>query len=482
MEKSVLRTTEIEKNVGLNIDPIGFLFKYDGRIFRAINNSKKAEVLFLFNSGAITELNEANLIPYTKISDIQLEGHDLVLEHKKIDVVTYSTEWSFELLKEAARLIIQVNKVLFKYDYETKDAHSHNVVFDKCIPKYVDIGSFQKRKNRKYWECKDEFFRTFLFPLKIWSSGNSQFARKSISDVADYLYRYEYRLYKYPVFRLVPIKFVRSFSYYLEVLRNLSKFDLDKIFIVRRPEFKRRILKFIHKVSLLGFLPRNSINLNRLTNKIERIKRPRLITKWGEYHSNVNKDELFQEGGRFDLIIKLLKEYNIIEVLEIGGNHGLLSFELSKFIDKVICTDYDEVAVDIMFLNARSINANITPVLLDIIHPVYLSTHFAEKLKPLLRFKSQTTLVLAVTHHLILGQKVPIDQMFQIIISYTKEYSFIEFMPNGIDKSLVPTWYTIDWFRENFEKYFELILETPSVQDGNRILFFGKIKTTDRNS
>ena len=112
MEKSVLKIDEIEKNVGLNIDPMGFLFKYKGRIFRAINDSEKKDVLYLFESGAIEELNEAKLIPYTKISDLKLEGYDLILEHEKIDVIIYPTEWSFNMLKDAALLVIRVNQIL----------------------------------------------------------------------------------------------------------------------------------------------------------------------------------------------------------------------------------------------------------------------------------------------------------------------------------------------------------------------------------
>ena len=84
LEKKICRSDQIEKNIGLNIDPIGFLFKYDNRIFRAINNAEKDKVIFLFESGAIDELNKANLIPQTKISDIVLEGYDLVLEHRKL--------------------------------------------------------------------------------------------------------------------------------------------------------------------------------------------------------------------------------------------------------------------------------------------------------------------------------------------------------------------------------------------------------------
>ena len=468
---------EIEKLEGMNIDPVGFLFTYQGRLFRAINNIHREEILYLFKSGAINELNEASLIPYTSVSEIELDGYDLVLEHYKIEPVTFSVEWSFEMIKEAALTVINVNRILFKYGFETKDAHNNNIVFDRYSPKFVDFGSFQRRKNKKYWECKDEFYRIFLYTLKMWSSGNSQLARKSISDAAGYLQRYEYTLYKHPVLRVFPVSLITKTSYFLEVLRNLSKFDLDTIFIVKKPELKRRILKFIKKVSLLGLLPHNSINLNRLSAKVERIKRPHFRTKWGEYHAYVDKSEQFKEGGRFDIVVKLLKEYNVNEVLEIGGNQGLLSIELTKFIDRVICTDYDEVAVDNMFLNIKEQKAEVTPVLLDVIHPIYLSLNYSNNIRPQVRFKSQAVLALAISHHLILGQKIPIDLMFRILGEYTKEYLFIEFTPGGIDKSPNPDWYTVEWFRRNFEKHFEMILEKPSVKDGSRILFFGKLKS-----
>ena len=468
--------SEIEKKEGMNIDPVGFLFTYQDRLYRAINNSHEQEILYLFESGAINELNEAGLIPHTSISEIELDDHDLVIEHYKIDTVTFSVEWSFEMMKEAALTVIKVNRILFKFGFETKDAHNHNIVFDGNKPKFVDIGSFQRRKNNKYWECKDEFYRIFIYPLKMWASGNTQLARKSISDVNGYLNRYEYTLYKNPLLRFLPINYIKSISYYLEVLRNLSKFDLDNIFIVKRPELKRKILKSLRQISLIGLLPHNNINLNRLENKVLHIQRPQFKTKWGEYHANIDKNENFNEGGRFDLILKLLKQYKIDEVFEIGGNQGLLSIEIKKFAEKVICSDYDEIAVDHMFLNIKKMNVNITPVLLDILHPIYLSLNFDKKLKPQFRFKSQAVLALAISHHLILGQKVPIDLMFRTFIQFTREYLFVEFMPNGVDKSPNPDWYNLDWFRSHFIQYFDLILERPSTEDRNRILFFGKLK------
>ncbi len=476
MQDNVIKYSDIEIFSKTNIDPVGFLFVYKDKFYRAIKDEAVEDIFFLFNSGAIKELNDLNLIPYTKISDLKFEDHKLVLEHERIEVITYSSEWSFEMLKASAKVIIDVNKVLFKYGFETKDAHYNNIVFDKYIPKFVDIGSFHRRKNPKYWECKDEYYRSFVYPLKIWAAGNSQLAKRSISDPSSLLLRYEYTLYKHPFLRVIPKSIITKASFLLEVLRNLSKFDLDNMLIVHNPEFKRKVLKILHKISICGFLPHNSINLNRLERKVKRIKRPVYSSKWGDYHSRVNKAELFKAGGRFDMIINLIKEYNLTEIFEIGGNQGMLSIELSKFIDKIICSDYDEVAVDGLYLNILETKSKITPVLLDIMHPIYLNSPFIEKSKPQVRFKSQATLVLAVTHHLILGQKKSIDEIFETILQYTKEYLFIEFMPNGIDKGPIPVWYNFDWFKENCEKYLNILLIKQTTDDGSRILFLGKVK------
>ncbi len=145
MQNNVIKLNDIELYSKTNIDPVGSLFVYQAKYYRAIKDAAVNDILYLFKSGAIDELNKLNLIPSTKISDLKLDGFKLVLEHEKIETITFSSEWSFEMLKAAAKLTIDVNRILFKYGFETKDAHYNNIVFDKYIPKFVDIGSFQKR-------------------------------------------------------------------------------------------------------------------------------------------------------------------------------------------------------------------------------------------------------------------------------------------------------------------------------------------------
>ncbi len=476
MQKVNLKLDEIGKNVGINIDPMGFLFNYDGRIFRAINNKEKEDVLYLFSSGAIDELNKANLIPQTKISEIQLEGYDLVLEHERISVVIYPTEWSFNMLKDAALLVTKVNKILGKYNFETRDTHGYNVMFHYSTPKYVDIGSFGKKTTKKYWAGKDNFREFYFYSLYMWSKGNSVLTKQLLINDGKYQNTkdYEFFIYRYAAARLLPQKFLERFFYYLRLLRNLQKFKVDEILIVKNEKRKRKLLKILMSLSIAGLIPNNNTNFEKLEKCINRINQPALSTEWGEYHSNLSEHEIFKEGSRFNIIIERVKKLNIESVLEIAGNQGLLAEELSKSVRTVICSDIDERAVDFMYLRAKNRAAKIFPVLLDFLSPVYQNLYYAETNSVFKRYKADVVLALALTHHLILTRKTPIDSIFEALTMYTDKYLFVEFMPLGLRRGKVPEWYTVDWFREHFEKYFELIEDLISESDGSRILFIGK--------
>jgi hypothetical protein len=474
MEKKELRLEEIEINIGWNRDPVGFLFHYDNRVFRAINKYCQKNIMELFDCGLVDELNESELIPRTKISEFVLENYDLILEHEKINVVTYPPEWSFRMLQDAALTVIKLNKILLKYGYETKDAHSYNILFDGPNPKFIDFGSFSKRFDSKYWICKGEFVRFYTYPLFMWSKGNEVLARKILADSSGYIDAYEFNLYKYFFLRLLPQSLLKKYFIYYEYLKNLSRYDIETIRIVKHEKLKRYLLRILFFISKLGLLPNSHANLSRLQKKVARLKPPRINSLWGNYHSVTEKKDAFAEGSRFDLVIKLIQKYNIKETLEIGGNQGLLSRHLVTIVDKVICSDYDSNAVDQMYLKSKEENVKITPVLLNLLRPFLRDSHNAANLSPFVRLNSQAVLALAITHHLILTQKVPIDIIFESLGMYGNEYLFVEFMPKGVGNRELPDWYNVDWFRENFEKYYKLLDEVVTTKDGGRILFLGK--------
>ena len=131
-----------------------------------------------------------------------------------------------------------------------------------------------------------------------------------------------------------------------------------------------------------------------------------------------------------------------------------------------------------MVKNVEGENKHILPILLDVMCDLSLFGY--ENCFPYSegRYKSDAVVALALTHHLLLSQNLSIDYIFWIMAKYTRRYACIEFMPLGLwaegsDLPPVPSWYTVDWFRENFKRYFRLHLEEKL--EKNRILFCGEL-------
>ena len=255
-----------------------------------------------------------------------------------------------------------------------------------------------------------------------------------------------YLLYKYPLLRALSVNQLRRAVSYGFLLRRLMAYE--------------------------------SFDFEKLIDKVSAISLKKSDTKWSNYH-DAYRDEKGDPlpSRRFQRIIELTNRYEISSVVELGGNQGTFSELLLKSGQgkQVICTDYDENAVDINYRKARQKGLDLTTALIDIMYP--LMSYYESP--PFDRLRSDAVVVLAVTHHLVLGQQLPIELFFEIVSRYTRRYVFIEFMPlglwNGETAPPLPEWYTGEWFKAAFEKCFKLLLIEEL--DKNRILFIGEIPT-----
>lgn len=133
--------------------------------------------------------------------------------------------------------------------------------------------------------------------------------------------------------------------------------------------------------------------------------------------------------------------------------------------------DYDISAIETAYHTIKKESINI-----NLIANTFLElTYNTDLIK---RLRSDVVYGLALTHHLILSQKLEINTIFEVFYNLSNNYVFIEFMPLGLwagddTKSVSPPlWYNVDWFREHFLLFFELIEENQL--EKNRILFCGK--------
>jgi len=443
-------------------DETGRVFYWNDGIYRAINKSKSAEVKQLFDSGLMAELVAEKIFPETKITEHALGDYAMVLSHQKIKSVTYPFEWSFEMMKAAALTILRVNEVAMKYGYQTKDCHSFNVLFDGTHPYYIDLGSFVKVEpgmNHLIWYR--EFLTQYAFMFYIAGTNEYHWVRQL--SAADQLITFEsFFLYKYRWLRSLSPKNVKRIVK-LWMLFNLGDLITDDQ--IRKKRFGGMI------AGLRKLLPSQNKSIADLRAEVQKAKKMSYLTMWGEYQSN------FEESNpRFNRLIEIIKSYNVKTVFEVAGNQGFFAnMMLTKGgVEHMYCSDYDENAVDEMFLRYPD-RKDISPVLMNFL----FQSQTSFTLPAPARFKSDLVVALAVVHHIVLTQAQSLDFVLTTLLKYTNRYILVEFMPMGLWDSVTdtapafPDWYNVDWFRTHFQKYFKVLHEETVAK--NRIAFFGEI-------
>ena len=272
---------DLEFNPQSWFDDHGRVFGYNGRIYRGIYKEHIEFVEELLLSGLINKLIENELFPETEIAEIISDEFPLILEHKKIDSITYPYEWSFSMLKDAAKVILEVNRIANEFGYQLKDCHGYNVLFDKLTPKFIDFGSFIKYdKFNCDWFALDEFVRYYLYPLKFWSKGHSYFSRNFLLTDFGIIPHSGFYMYKFKFLRLFKPGSLDQLFKIWYVYRRFYSLDIDSYDGIIKQN-KLNFVRRIHRRKLL-YVPK--LKMENWIRKIENIKMQILKTQWGNYH------------------------------------------------------------------------------------------------------------------------------------------------------------------------------------------------------
>lgn len=459
------------KTVEFSIDTVCKLFFYENRVLRAINKPYEGQVKEMFSSGMMRELIEKELFIDSWISETKIEGYNLVVEHQYIQFWNYPYEWSFNMLKDSANVVLEVNEIANKYNFELFDVHAYNVVFDMSKPKYIDFGSFFiiDKRNNNCWTGYLNFYNSFYIPLYLYTKGYSDLSQNIYlfngfyNDKDFFILRYKYLgLFGSTVFNL-----------FYKLHHNSRRLAVARYFRIIEKYGKHKYINYILKFKKFY---QNKFSLKRSVKLIKQLKESKLNSYWKDYHNNLipEKDKRFLRIA--NLINTELKDANILT--ELASNQGkVANFILEKtHLSKIIATDYDKNAVDKIYLYNKN-NDNILPLVYDFVRPN--GRRVDADIEN--RVKSDIVMALAVTHHLILSQDVGILHIFKTLKALTNKYIIVEFMPLGLYSGnmenipLVPDFYKLDWFKKEFTNYFEYILDEEI--DINRHLFIGKIKS-----
>ena len=464
-------------------DPSGKIVIHQDRVFRIIN--KKGESDFrtalkskslnnFINSGNLVSVDEPNSnIPVKEIKDVFAIDESemaLIVEHEKIPFPSYPYEWSPEMLYSAGDLTLDLARQLLNEGFGLKDATPYNILFRGSKPVFVDWLSFESRDlQNPIWLAQSQFSRTFLLPLianKYFGLQLNQIFEASRDGLKpESLYKMSglFRKILPPFLTTVTLPtLLRSKSQKTaSIYQNQSSVSPEKAQFILNYQFKQ----------LSRQLKKVSTNKNKTSDWTEYVGDGRHFT-----------DEYFQQKRQF--VTESLREFPAQTILDVGCNTGYFSQIAAQTGASVLAIDQDSLVIDKVWQMAKSENLNILPLVVDIARPSpAIGWQNSECLSFLDRIKGKVDMVLmlAVIHHLLVTERVPLDEIVKLCSEMTTDTAIIEFVAPE-DKMFekiargnqqLYTHINKDLFQIICQKYFK-VMNVERLADSNRWLYLLK--------
>lgn len=444
-------------------DPSGHVFSYKGVIYRQINEIYKKDYELLLESGLYTELTKFRyLVEHAEIKDPRREAFGWkIIQPEQISFISYPYEWSFSMLKDAALLTLNIQKIALRHNMSLKDASAFNIQFVKGKPILLDTLSFEVYEEGKPWVAYKQFVEHFLVPLALMSYVDVRLNRLSS------LY-----LDGIPVdlgADILPFKARFKPSLLFHIFAHAAS---SKKYEAKKLEKKHRGRKF-SKNALLGMI-------DNLEGAVKGLKWNPHGTQWEDYYEedkNNYKTESMRHKG--ELVFKFIKEINSKTVWDMGANTGHFSRIAGKQGAQVVAFDVDFGAIEKAYRDVKKRGEeNILPLFSDFTNPTPgLGWMNQERMSLVERGPADTVLALALIHHLAISHNLPFSYLAQGFAKIGK-YLIIEFVDKkdsqvqillSTREDIFPH-YTKEDFEREFEKLFT-IQEKVSIKGSLRTLY-----------
>ena len=445
-------------------DPSGFLFRRDGRLYRQVNESYRADYKQLMESGLYHDLSEAGLlIPHEETSEPQMSGgSSLVIQPEVIPFISYAYEWSFSQLQDAAMATLAIEKLALEHGMSLKDASAYNIQFRGCRPVFIDTLSFEQYREGEPWVAYRQFCQHFLAPLALMSHTDvrlSQLLRVNIDgiplDLASHLLPSKTRL-------------ALGLATHIHLHAQAQRRYADKPV---KPAGRK-----MSRMAFLGLIDNLESTAKKLTWKP-------VGTEWGDYYAATNYSDASLEH-KAQILADCLERVNPKTVWDLGANTGLFSRIAADRGIPTVAFDIDPAAVELNYLDCRKRDEkNLLPLLADLTNPSPgIGWQNRERQSLIERGPCDTALALALVHHLAIGNNLPFDLIVDFLAGVCRTL-IIEFVPKSDSqvRRLLATredifpGYTRDGFEQAFSARFAILSSSP-VQGSERTIYLMELR------
>jgi len=395
-------------------DPAGSLCFEDGLVVRKINPAAREEVLEFVNSAFYQRLQQRGDMVSSTIEDTP-EG--LRLLHPKVLIPTYPWEWSAAQWLAAAELTLTLGEEGLADGWILKDATPLNILFIGSKPVLVDVLSFDKLDpTTSTWLAYAQYMRTFLLPLLVnkllhWPLELSMFKRDGYEPID--LYDALSWSKRFSGSALWPIT--------LPALLEKRKGSGDMPVKVR-PGSKDKDLN-------LHILKRTISGLRKSTRKAMPADH---ASEWSDYKGNLSHYTAEQSQAKYDWVKSVLTEFHPATVLDIGANTGEFSKLAADSGAQVVALERDASSATKIFNTSRSAGLAIQTIHADLSRPtpaVGWDNRESSALLPRLEGQFDLVMMLAVIHHILLLEQIPLPAIVELCYKLTRNLLIIEWVP-----------------------------------------------------
>jgi len=451
-------------------DPAGFVFRYGGRLYRQVNKAGKADFDFFIASGLYAKLAGEGLIvthEEVKLTDLPPDPRRYkVLKPVLIPFVSYPYEWGFSQTKAAALLTLRIQKIALEQGMILKDASAYNVQFFGRRPLFIDSLSFRIYKPGAPWDGYRQFCEHFVAPLAVAAYGQL--------EVFKILRAHLDGLPLATVVRMLPAKarLRRGLAAHIYLhAASARRYDSGKTGSVK--------IRLMSKLAMDGLLA-------SLQKTVRKLQAPKQVTQWSDYYSGTNySDRAFK--AKKEIVEQMLSAIDPRPrvVWDLGANDGRFSELAARRASYVVSVEADPRAAELNFTKPRDrvLADLILPLSQDLANPSpALGWAHQERHSLLERGPADAVLVLALLHHLVIGNNLPLAAIAEFLASIGR-FAIVEFVPKSDSNAQILLRGRINMFddytRSNFEKDFArcfTIVERAPIRESQRTVYLLKAK------
>lgn len=396
-------------------DPAGSLEVRADGAYRSIHSPFDVEILEFLGLPFASELvAQGRLVASEVVPSSSAEM--LVLRHPRVSFQSYPWEWAPGLWLAAAELTLNLCSDLVERGWVLKDATPLNVLFEGTRPVFVDVLSIQRADpHQPIWLAYGQFVRTFLLPMLAharlgWPLETSLTRRDGYEPEELYPALSWAARMRQPALAAVTLPSLLASTKKIEAAGVASR-------SVQDPELAKQILLK---------------TLRTLLSQMRRVTPTHRTSTWSNYAETATHYSDEDHARKRGFVTNALVNSETVRVLDVGCNTGVYSNLAADAGAEVVSIDTDLQAVDRLCASLKGSGKNILPLCVDLARPTPAAGwENRENASFLSRCDGHfdTVMMLAVLHHLLLRNQIPMHRIAALCSSLTTRHLILEWVP-----------------------------------------------------